>query len=84
MLSIRSSRFIVSTKIHRRPLATAAQGVQSFHIPVIDFTQFRDATAQSERKRTADKIVTAFKESGFIYLSGHGIPSSTFIIVIWI
>lgn len=78
MLSIRSSRFIVSTKISKRLLATAAQGAQSFHIPVIDFTQFRDATAQSDRKNTANNIVSAFKESGFIYLSGHGIPSSTF------
>ncbi|KAG5648859.1 hypothetical protein DXG03_000208 [Asterophora parasitica] len=36
-----------------------------------------EAARQSERKDTADQIVSAFKESGFIYLTGHGIPSST-------
>ena len=47
----------------------------SFSIPVVDFSGFRE-TASSERKQdVATKIVSAFKESGFVYLSGHGIPS---------
>ncbi|KAF9464896.1 hypothetical protein BDZ94DRAFT_1161259 [Collybia nuda] len=74
---IRSSKFLVSSVVHKRLLASTARSTQSFHIPVIDFTQFREATALSDRKRIADKIVSAFKESGFIYLSGHGIPSAT-------
>jgi hypothetical protein len=43
-------------------------------IPVIDFSKFRVAKSKRE---TADKIVGAFKDSGFVYLTGHGIPEST-------
>ncbi|KAF8076621.1 hypothetical protein FPV67DRAFT_1405984 [Lyophyllum atratum] len=78
MLSIRASRLahpIPSFWLKRR-LATAVQNTQSF-IPVIDFTTFREAAGQSERKHIAEKIVSAFKNSGFIYLAGHGISSST-------
>ena len=28
----------------------------------------------SEKRRVADDIVNGFKEAGFVYLSGHGIP----------
>ncbi|KAG6821525.1 hypothetical protein H0H93_000034 [Arthromyces matolae] len=76
MFGVTASRFPlrpVHFYVNRRLLATSTQ---SF-IPVIDFTQFREATGQSERKLVAHQIVSAFKESGFIYLSGHGIPSST-------
>ena len=74
MLLLRVSRspFPVSTGLCKRLFSTAPQ---SFHIPVIDFTRFRQATVPSERKQTADEIVSAFKESGFIYLAGHGIPT---------
>ena len=30
-----------------------------------------------EKRKTADEIVNGFKEVGFIYLEGHGIPQST-------
>ncbi|KAJ7597288.1 hypothetical protein C8J56DRAFT_919687 [Mycena floridula] len=49
----------------------------SFTIPVINFNKFRSAASPSEKKQTADEIVNAFKASGFIYLAGHGIPTST-------
>ncbi|KAG6842028.1 hypothetical protein C0991_003554 [Blastosporella zonata] len=62
--------------VTKRLLATAAHNTKSF-IPVIDFTQFREAAGQPERKRVAEKIVSAFRESGFIYLTGHGIAPST-------
>ncbi|KAG5654632.1 hypothetical protein H0H81_011607 [Sphagnurus paluster] len=77
MFSLRPSRIAHLIPSTRRGLARAApRSVQSF-IPVIDFTKFREATGEHERKLVADKIVSAFKESGFIYLTGHGIPSNT-------
>ncbi|KAI5120937.1 hypothetical protein M0805_002917 [Coniferiporia weirii] len=54
-----------------RGLATHAQ---PFRIPVIDFARYRKAASSTERQATADEIVGAFKEAGFIYLSNHGIP----------
>ncbi|KAG6903430.1 hypothetical protein C0995_005453 [Termitomyces sp. Mi166 len=79
MLSIvRTSRLLVyptHSYVTRRLLATATRNT-GFLVPVIDLAQFRGAAAQSERKRVAEKIVSAFKESGFIYLSGHGIPAN--------
>lgn len=78
MLSIRVSRLILVTTSTKRLLATLAQSDnKSFHIPVIDFSKFREARVQSEKKHTAYDIVSAFKECGFVYLSGHGIPSDT-------
>ncbi|GLB34027.1 putative 2OG-Fe(II) oxygenase [Lyophyllum shimeji] len=78
MLSARVSRrpLAIPFLLTRRFLATSAHNTPSF-IPVIDFTKFREAAGKSERKQVADKIVSAFKDSGFIYLAGHGIPSST-------
>jgi isopenicillin N synthase-like dioxygenase len=46
-------------------------------IPVIDFSGYLNAGSTSEKRKTSDKIVNAFKESGFIYLEGHGIPGET-------
>jgi hypothetical protein len=48
---------------------------QNLYIPVVDFSKFQYATSQSDRKSTADKIVGAFKDSGFIYLREHGISA---------
>jgi len=64
----------------RRGLATLAEDVKSdstFRIPLIDFSRFRAATSQAEKRRTAEEIVNGFKEVGFIYLDKHGIPDST-------
>lgn len=47
------------------------------NIPVIDFSGYRSAGSVSERRKTADTIVNAFKDSGFVYLKGHGIPDTT-------
>lgn len=58
-----------------RGLATAAPN-SSFMIPVIDFSKFRRENGPRERQRTADEIVTAFRESGFIYLKNHGVSPS--------
>ncbi|KAF7301918.1 2OG-Fe oxygenase family [Mycena indigotica] len=70
MLSFRGS--IVVRGGLKRGLAT---GASSFRIPLIDFSKFQHGSAE-DKKQTADKIVGAFKESGFIYLSNHGIPAS--------
>ncbi|RDB19906.1 hypothetical protein Hypma_012757 [Hypsizygus marmoreus] len=77
MFSLRASRLArPAFRLTKRFLATGAEDAR-FRIPVIDFSKFREATVFDERKRTADEIVTAFKESGFVYLAGHGIPAAT-------
>ncbi|KAG6878590.1 hypothetical protein C0993_003045 [Termitomyces sp. T159_Od127] len=76
--TVRASRLFVHpspSHVVRRLLATVPPTTAL--IPVIDFTKFNEAAKQSERKHVADMIVSAFKESGFIYLSGHGIPEGT-------
>jgi hypothetical protein len=60
-----------------RSLATA---VAPTRIPVIDFSKFRTARSAEEKKTTADEIVGAFKDSGFIYVSNHGIPERTYAV----
>ncbi|KII94910.1 hypothetical protein PLICRDRAFT_693225 [Plicaturopsis crispa FD-325 SS-3] len=70
----------IRTKTARRTLASLAQDTRSdstFRIPIIDFAQFRAAKSVSEKRRTADEIVNGFKEVGFVYLAGHGIPQDT-------
>ncbi|KAG8218562.1 hypothetical protein J3R82DRAFT_4203 [Butyriboletus roseoflavus] len=57
--------------------STLAEDVRSdstFRIPIIDFSAFRATAALSEKRRVSDDIVNGFKEVGFVYLSGHGIP----------
>ncbi|KAH9045327.1 Clavaminate synthase-like protein [Lactarius pseudohatsudake] len=66
--------------LRSRNLASLASDVrsdQTFRIPLIDFSKYRHATSLSEKRKTADEVVNGFKEVGFIYLEGHGIPSST-------
>jgi len=60
--------------LKHRFLSSVSNG--SFSIPIVDFSRFREA-ASIERKRVSTEIVSAFKESGFVYLSGHGIPPAT-------
>ncbi|KAJ7490307.1 hypothetical protein B0H11DRAFT_2156573 [Mycena galericulata] len=76
MLSFRASFLIRTGPVKNRGLATVANATPSFRIPLINFASFKDGSP-AERKSTAREIVSAFKESGFIYLSGHGIPAST-------
>lgn len=57
-------------------LATLANADGAFQIPVIDFAEYRNAANTSQKRRTADAIVNAFKEVGFVYISGHGIPEA--------
>ncbi|KAJ2916414.1 hypothetical protein MD484_g3991, partial [Candolleomyces efflorescens] len=73
------SLVVVSKGARLRTLATAAAAAngKAFSIPVIDFSKFKQARSAAEKQETAEEIVTAFKESGFVYLSNHGIPRDT-------
>jgi hypothetical protein len=57
-------------------LTYAAQATPnpSFDIPVVDFSNFHTGTSPTKRQ-IADQILGAFKTSGFVYLSNHGIPA---------
>ncbi|TFY69974.1 hypothetical protein EVJ58_g83 [Rhodofomes roseus] len=74
----RGGQFHTSTNApETEELHCVPQDVKSdttFRIPIIDFSKFRSATSLSEKRRTADEIVSGFKEVGFIYLEKHGIP----------
>ena len=59
--------------VKHRFLSSVSNG--SFSIPIVDFSEFREATSSEGRQKVATQIVSAFKDSGFVYLSGHGIPS---------
>ncbi|KIK67822.1 hypothetical protein GYMLUDRAFT_36601 [Collybiopsis luxurians FD-317 M1] len=73
---LRAAVFVrtLSNGLHKRTFASAAS---DFRIPVIDFARFRAAKSNSEKQETANEIVDAFKSSGFIYISNHGIPEET-------
>jgi len=43
---------------------------------LIDISKYRYANSLSDKRRTADQVVNGFKEVGFIYLEGHGVPPS--------
>ncbi|KIM26349.1 hypothetical protein M408DRAFT_330697 [Serendipita vermifera MAFF 305830] len=78
MLGITTRRVIVQTRPYyrQRCLATLAQEVlrdETFHIPVVSFSKFRKAKSSAEKEQTANEVVTAFKEVGFVYLKDHGI-----------
>ncbi|KAJ3883937.1 hypothetical protein F5051DRAFT_316838 [Lentinula edodes] len=70
----RASVRVRSFGLRKRCFASAAAG---FRIPVIDFSRFREAQSLAEKKETANEIVSAFKNSGFIYVSNHGISEDT-------
>ena len=42
-------------------------------IPVVDFEPFRTGGPE-ERKRAALELASAFRNVGFAYLGGHGVP----------
>ncbi|KZT62319.1 Clavaminate synthase-like protein [Calocera cornea HHB12733] len=57
-----------------RKLATLAEDTRSdlsFRIPLVDFSRFLASTSQTQKQETADEIVSAFKEVGFVYLKNH-------------
>ncbi|KAH8113446.1 Clavaminate synthase-like protein [Phellopilus nigrolimitatus] len=66
-----------STRWKRLALQGAFRGLAThapeFRIPIIDFSRYQNATSSTEKRKTANEIVSAFKEAGFVYLSGHGI-----------
>ncbi|KAL0949291.1 hypothetical protein HGRIS_009369 [Hohenbuehelia grisea] len=76
-VGLKGVRSYAPASVRARGLATIANEGQAFSIPVINFSKFRNAATPTEKRRTADEIVTAFKRSGFIYLDGHGIDSET-------
>ncbi|KAG8731508.1 hypothetical protein FRC12_019697 [Ceratobasidium sp. 428] len=59
-----------------RGLATVTND-PTFRIPVIDFSKYRAAQSASEKQATANEIVSAFENVGFVYLSRHGIDAAT-------
>jgi len=78
MFSLRAS-IVFRTGLKSRGLATVVSSdaqAPSFRIPLIDFSKFQRGSS-AEKKSTATEIVAAFKESGFIYISNHGIPQAT-------
>ncbi|KAJ7180370.1 hypothetical protein C8R43DRAFT_399351 [Mycena crocata] len=75
MFSFRAS-IVLRTGLKTRGLATVSDQATSFRIPLIDFSKFK-AGSPAEKKTAANEIVSAFKESGFIYLNGHGISAPT-------
>jgi len=80
LFAFRSSNSSRTFYAHRRNLANHAYDArsdQTFRIPLIDLSKYRHANSLSEKRKTAEEIVYGFKEVGFIYLKGHGIPSST-------
>jgi isopenicillin N synthase-like dioxygenase len=49
------------------------------HVPVVDVAPFVNQTAlnqTAERAKAAEQIGTACRESGFFYISGHGVDES--------
>lgn len=70
----------IRTIVRLRPNKVFIRPVSTFSIPVIDFGKFRSASSPEDKKQTAKDIVSAFKESGFVYLKNHGVtpgkPSS--------
>ncbi len=44
---------------------------------MVDFSKFLSTASDADKRQTADEVVSAFKEVGFVYLSGHGLPEST-------
>lgn len=77
--NIRSTILYARAYRPQRRLATLAEEVlrdETFHIPVVTFSKFRNAKSTAEREQTAQEVVNAFKEVGFVYLKDHGIPQS--------
>lgn len=76
MLTFTVKSLVVASKgVRLRTLATASTSTgNAFSIPIIDFSKFKQAQSVAEKRETAEEIVSAFKESGFVYLSNHGVP----------
>ncbi|KAI9325421.1 thymine dioxygenase [Zopfochytrium polystomum] len=46
-------------------------------IPVVDFAPFLTPGADADaRKKTADAVVAAFRDIGFVFLANHGVPDA--------
>jgi len=63
----------MTSAIAKRHLVTVATNANAFKIPIIDFSKFKNDISPGGRRQTAEEVVTALKESGFIYLENHGI-----------
>lgn len=69
--------------VAKRGLATVASSTSSFKIPVIDFSKFQPEAGPVAKQQTAEEIVTAFRESGFIYLRNHGVSPGKTPFCLW-
>lgn len=58
------------------PTASGSSSADQFSIPIIEFGDFLKPSNIFDKLRVADELTTAFKQSGFVYLRGHGISSS--------
>ncbi|KAH9482783.1 2-oxoglutarate-Fe(II) type oxidoreductase ppzD [Psilocybe cubensis] len=68
---------LVRTALSKRQFSYSAPRLNpEFRIPIIDFAKIRNSSSPQEKKGTAEEIVSAFKESGFVYLTNHGITPS--------
>ncbi|PPQ77401.1 hypothetical protein CVT25_010983 [Psilocybe cyanescens] len=76
MLTYRLNVLVRSAVSKRQISSGISRSNPQFRIPIIDFTKIRNSSSPEEKKKTAEEIVSAFKESGFVYLSNHGITSS--------
>jgi hypothetical protein len=73
MLSRSLNVLVCPIRLKHRFVRSVSNG--SFSIPIVDFSGFREETSLQGRQKVGTEIVSAFKDSGFVYLSGHGIPS---------
>ena len=47
------------------------------NIPVVDFTEFTSDATLVRCKDIAQQLVSACKDVGFVYITGHGVPANT-------
>lgn len=43
-------------------------------LPIVDLSPFFNGGTQAAKQSTADKLVAACKDVGFVYVKGHGVP----------
>lgn len=55
------------------PVLAGGSGSTTVDLPVVDLSRFVDGTPQ-ERSSVADALVAACADTGFVLISGHGVP----------
>lgn len=46
-------------------------------LPIVDLSPFVGEGTEEEKQATADQLVAACKNVGFVYVKGHGLPRDT-------